>query len=71
MGYYKQLHIDCPEGECLVNEWETCWQQPDNPSYTGVDENEKTNNANTTNYIRTSDNRNVRNKRNNSGGGIK
>ena len=33
MGYFKQLHIDCPEGECLVNQWETCYMQPDNPSY--------------------------------------
>lgn len=35
MGYYKQLHIDCERGECLVNQWETCYQQPDNPAYNG------------------------------------
>lgn len=38
MGWFKQLHIDCEEGECLANQWETCYQQPDNPSYAGDDE---------------------------------
>lgn len=33
MGYYKQLHIDCYEGTCEAGQDETCWHQPDNPSY--------------------------------------
>lgn len=33
MGYFKQLHIDCYEGDCIVNQEETCYMQPDNPSY--------------------------------------
>jgi hypothetical protein len=33
MGYFKQLHIDCYDGECLVNQEETCYMQADNPSY--------------------------------------
>lgn len=33
MGQLKQLHIDCYEGTCEVNQWETCYMQIDNPSY--------------------------------------
>ena len=33
MGDLKQLHIDCYEGTCEVNYWETCYMQIDNPSY--------------------------------------
>lgn len=33
MGYWKQLHIDCYEGTCEVNQEETCYMQPDNPAY--------------------------------------
>lgn len=25
MGYWKQLHIDCTEDECIVNQPETCY----------------------------------------------
>lgn len=35
MGYFKQLHIDCYEGTCVANQIETCYMQPDNPSFIG------------------------------------
>lgn len=33
MGYFKQLHIDCSETECLAGQEETCYKRPDNPAY--------------------------------------
>lgn len=42
MGYFKQLHIDCYEGECVANYIETCYMQPDNPSYVGEVDTEPT-----------------------------
>lgn len=42
MGQLKQLHIDCYEGECYAPHLlrDTCYMQPDNPSYIEPDEDE-------------------------------